>query len=79
MFCKFSNSFGTEGEGIHSTRVFGVAAVDLLATVLVAFACSMFFGASLWRCLFVLIALGIVAHRVCCVNTAVNVCLFGRV
>ena len=36
MFCEYRHIFGKEGEGAHSYRVFGIAAVDLVLTILVA-------------------------------------------
>jgi len=34
MPCPYANLLGTPGEGVHSTRVFGYALNDFLATIL---------------------------------------------
>lgn len=37
IFAKYRHMFGVEGEGIHATRFYGFAVVDVLLTVLAAF------------------------------------------
>ena len=71
MACPFKDIFGKPGEGVHQYRIFGIAAVDLITTVL---------GAALisWKtdhnflivfaCLFIL---GELLHWYFCVDTAV--------
>lgn len=54
---NLSEIFGKPNEGIHSQRVFGLAAVDLGLCVIGAFGLSMFFGKDffiMFGCLFVL-------------------------
>lgn len=79
LLCKHRHVFGKEGEGAHAFRVFGLAAVDVAATLALALAISMASGARYWIVLAALTALAIVVHRIFCVNTALNVRIFGLV
>ena len=36
MLCKYKNIFGEENKGIHSYRIFNVAVVDEIATIILA-------------------------------------------
>jgi hypothetical protein len=93
LFGKYRDIFGRPGMGVHSYRVFGIAVVDFAMTI--AFAvfiwwlffykqsiaenATMFYKYSLlWVCLF-FILLGVVAHRLFCVNTTINKLIFGVV
>lgn len=80
--CKYRHIFGKEGEGAHAIRVFNVAIVDVAATVLVGALIAVWSGLGLGGFLLVLIVLfvlGIVAHRIFCVNSTVNKAIFGVV
>jgi hypothetical protein len=78
--------FGKEGEGVHQTRFLGMAAFDLVGTVLiaaiVAAGIAVVFAVSFLRTFFatfaILMILAILAHRFYCVDTALIVWLFGR-
>ena len=97
---RYRHVFGVEGKGVHAYRVFGVAAVDLLLTVLLAaLVASILYHAYMRNeqdsrdsrakpgrviaialfgsCFAALMATAIVLHRWFCVNTALNVALFG--
>ena len=81
--CKYSNTFGEPGKGAHSTRLGGLALVDVLATGGLALLISRYgFGrADLAMFMIVFIILIIVAvgvHELFCVNTRLNATLFGR-
>ena len=81
--CKYRNLFGKPGKGVHSLRVLNVAVVDLGATILLAVLISWYFKKNfLLNFLFVFLILMIIAiivHRIFCVNTSLNVAIFGRV
>ena len=36
MPCPYANLFGVPGQGVHATRIFGIALVDTLLTLLLA-------------------------------------------
>ena len=74
--CKYKDIFGKPGTGVHSYRLFGIAIVDLLMTLVFAWFLSLytdltFLGASLF-----MVVLGIIIHRVFCVDTGLNKLIF---
>jgi hypothetical protein len=77
-FCKYKNIFGKEGEGVHSYRLFGLAIVDVLFTILGAYLIQMAFfpKTSFFIVLAVLVVVGIGLHRLFCVRTTVDKLLF---
>ena len=77
--CRHRDVFGKPGAGAHSVRFLGVAVVDVLATAVAAWAAAWAFGWSFGWTMLALVVLGAVVHRAFCVNTALNVVLFGRV
>jgi hypothetical protein len=81
--CDYSDIFGRPGEGAHSIRVGGFAAVDLLLTAgaAVLIKKTVFSDKSSWLYLLIFIVLmicAIVLHKVFCVNTALNKIIFGE-
>jgi hypothetical protein len=79
MACPYKRVFGDPNTGIHSTRILGLAAVDVAATFAAAALLSALLRASFPAVLAALVGLGIIAHRVFCVNTTLNVLIFGKV
>ena len=77
MFCQYKEIFGTVGEGVHRYRIFNIAIVDVLVTMLVAFFIYMLCPRSnLFIILLVLFITGIIAHRLFCVRTTIDKLLF---
>ena len=82
MLCNYKNIFGKPGEGVHSYRFLNLAIVDVGMTIAGAFIiyCLFFrdnkFRTFLYILLFLFI-LGIIFHRLFCVNTTVDKFLFG--
>ena len=77
MLCKYKDIFGKVGEGAHSYRIFNIAIVDVLLTILLGIIIHAFNPK--WSLLYILIALfilGIVAHRIFCVRTTIDRLLF---
>lgn len=70
--CRFKNIFGEPGKGVHSYRIFNIAIVDVLLTVLAAYIISKFTHYSFIITLIVLFLLGIISHRLFCVRTTVD-------
>lgn len=81
MACRYASMFGEPGEGAHAYRVGGLAAVDVVATGLAAALLAWVgpgLGLGAWLLLFaLLVVLGIAAHELACVDTALNRWLFG--
>lgn len=77
--CKYKDVFGKPGEGAHRFRIFDIAIVDTLLTVLLAYVIAYFSGISLIYVIPGTFLLGIVLHRLFCVRTTVNKLLFPNV
>lgn len=77
-WCQYSNIFGEPGKGVHSVRIFNIAIVDVIATILSAILLSWLFGLNFWCVLIVLFLLGIILHHLFCVKTTIDVLLFGN-
>ena len=77
--CRYKDIFGRPREGAHAYRLFDIAVVDVVATVLLAFIISRAFSLSFWKSLVVLFLIGIVSHRAFCVRTTVDKLVFPNV
>jgi len=70
--------FGKPRKGIHSIRIFNIAIVDVLLTILGAYLINLALPKyHFWSILLALFLLGIVAHRIFCVKTPIDKFLFG--
>jgi len=71
--CAYKSVFGNPGEGMHSYRVFGLAIVDVVGTFGLAFLVKAVLGVESYPVALALtFALGILAHWIFCVPTALN-------
>jgi len=77
--CKYKDVFGVPGEGFHSTRFLGVAAGDLFATIIAAWVISKVFKWTFLKTFIGLMLITILIHRMFCVNSALNVLIFGKI
>jgi hypothetical protein len=77
--CKYAHIFGKEGEGPHSYRLFNIAVVDVLLTIIGAAVIAYIAGWNFWITLLATFLTGIFAHRLFCVNTTVNKMIFGEI
>jgi hypothetical protein len=78
-FCKFKHVFGKEGEGIHKYRFLNIAIFDFLATFFGAIIIAYIFKFNYIITIFVVFLVGILSHRLFCVNTTINKTIFGIV
>jgi hypothetical protein len=76
MLCQYKDIFGKVGEGVHSYRLFNIAVVDVVATILGAFVLSYVTHKSFMGMLFALFITGIALHHLFCVRTTVDKLLF---
>lgn len=77
MPCKYKDMFGKVGEGAHSYRLFNIAVVDVILTILGAFIIYLFYPQ--YKFLYILAIFfitGIIMHRLFCVRTTVDKFLF---
>ncbi len=72
MLCKYKNLFGEPKKGIHSYRIYDIAVLDVLVTVLIGVAISYFTKKNLFLVLIILFLLGIYVHKLFCVETTIN-------
>jgi hypothetical protein len=79
MFCKYRHIFGEERKGFHSYRFLDIAIGDFILTAIVSLCIAYLFNASFLTTLLVALILGILAHRLFCVNTKLNTVIFGKV
>jgi hypothetical protein len=77
--CKYKDVFGAAEEGVHAVRLFGMAAIDLVLTVLLGMYIAWHFHINFVYVMLALFCVAILAHRLFCVNTAINKLLFGPV
>lgn len=79
MLCKYKDSFGKPGQGVHSIRIFNIAVVDVAMTFVLALVINLIFPQSnYFVILLFLFMLGIILHRLFCVETTVDKALFGN-
>ena len=74
--CPYKNIFGQVGTGVHSYRLFNIAVVDVLATLIGAWFLSYSLDVPFWWMATFLFILGIFFHRIFCVRTTVDKILF---
>lgn len=72
VFCRYKNLFGVPKQGVHSIRIWDIAVMDVLQTILGAFLISYFTGVNVWLTLLTLFILGIFLHKLFCVETTVG-------
>jgi choline-glycine betaine transporter len=78
-FAQYSDVFGQPKTGFHALRVFDIAVNDLFGTVFISGIISYVFNYRFTAVLFILLVLGIILHRLFCVNTTINKWIFGEV
>jgi hypothetical protein len=71
--CPYTNILGRPKEGVHKHRVFDIAIVDVLLTIVGAFLIS---RRHFWIVLVLLFLSGIILHRLFCVRTTIDKFLF---
>ena len=84
--CKYANALGEPGKGVHSIRVFNIAVVDVLFTIILALVFALFFKYAIkleatFTIIFIinlvsLFILGIILHKIFCVRTTIDKILF---
>lgn len=74
--CKYKDIFGKPNTGLHSIRIFNIAIVDVLLTVLLAYIIANVFHTRFYMTLAILFISGIILHRMFCVKTTIDKLLF---
>ena len=60
MLCQYSRILGEPGKGIHQYRIFNLAIVDILSTIIVSKIISYYFELSFYNVLIIFFILGII-------------------
>lgn len=78
--CKYRNALGVPGKGIHRFRIFNIAIVDVLFTIIAAYFLHLVMPKQLSfvTSLIGLFLLGIILHHVFCVRTTIDKLLFPK-
>ena len=76
--CEYAGALGTPFEGFHAQRLCGLALWDVIGTVGLAWLLHRVSGWSLWFSLVVMFLLGVLCHRLFCVETTLDGLLFGE-
>lgn len=76
MSCPYSDMFGKPGQGVHGYRIFDIAVIDVVMTIVVAYILTFFLSYSFPVVLFSLFLAGILLHRAFCVRTTIDKFLF---
>ena len=78
-FCKYKDSLGKPKTGLHSYRVFNIAIIDVILTILFVkfIQYYIFEDTNFWVVLLATFILGIIMHRIFCVKTTIDKLIFG--
>lgn len=76
--CKYKDILGEPRKGVHSYRLYDVAIVDVILTLIGAYFISKIINASFIIVSIVLFVLGIIMHKLFCVETTINKILFSK-
>ena len=78
MLCQYKDILGKPGQGIHSYRIFNIAYIDVLFTIIGAYIIYLFLPKiNYFVILILLFLLGIILHKIFCVRTTIDKYLFG--
>lgn len=76
MSCQYKDIFGKPNEGIHSYRFAGMAAVDLVMTVIGSYIAAEYFEYSFLIMFLIFMSVGIFLHYTFCVETTLTKKIF---
>lgn len=79
MLCQYRDALGKPGEGFHKDRLFGLAANDLIGTIILIVIIALVSGWNVLMVGLVVTVITVLMHRAFCVNTELNKKIFGIV
>lgn len=79
MLCSYRHIFGEERKGFHSLRVFDIAIGDVILTLILSLFIAYVSKINYIIILVITFIIGIIIHRIFCVNTKINTIIFGEV
>jgi ABC-type spermidine/putrescine transport system permease subunit I len=75
-FSKYKDLFGKPHAGLRKYRIFDIAILDVVVTVICAYAIAWFFKWTFWKVLAIVFISGIFVHRLFSVRTGLDKKLF---
>ena len=76
--CQYKDIFGKPNEGAHMYRLYDIAIVDVIFTILGGIIIAYIFNVNYVQTIILLFILGIIMHRMFCVDTTINKFIFGK-
>ena len=70
--CRYKDIFGKPNEGPHSYRIFNIAIVDTVLTIILGYFIAKFFKLKLLYVLLGLFILATIIHKIFCVETTLT-------
>lgn len=70
--------FGMPNTGLHKYRIFNIAIIDVVLTIILALFINNFIHINFWYILFMLFFIGIILHKLFCVKTTIDKLIFGN-
>ena len=77
-FCKYKDMFGKPNEGIHKDRIFGLALWDVVGMIILILVIYSTTSMGIGMISVIVLLLTIALHKLFCVDTALNVMIFGK-
>ena len=74
--CQYKDIFGKPNEGVHMYRLYDIAIVDVILTILGGIIIACIFNVNYVQTIILLFILGIIMHRMFCVDTTINKFIF---
>ncbi len=74
--CKYKDIIGKPDSGLRKYRIFDIAILDTVVTIIGAYLIALFFKWPLLYTIIVVFIIGIISHRVFCVRTGLDKKLF---
>lgn len=74
--CAYKDVFGKPKQGVHSFRIFDVAVIDVVFTIIGGVLIAKWLDVAIWKPILALFVIGIVSHRLFCVRTTIDKILF---
>ena len=76
--CKYKNILGESKKGVHSYRIFNIAVVDVTLTLVASYFISYKTKLTFLQSCLIMFILGIILHRLFCVETTIDKFLFNN-
>lgn len=76
--CNYKNMFGMPNTGLHKYRIFNIAIIDVVLTIILALIINNFIRINFWYILLMLFFIGIILHKLFCVKTTIDKLIFGN-